>query len=238
MERMDYQLISESYQDLHTKILIEDLYREGKSEQEIINVLTEAGLMDRLKARWSAFNPFDKQNRENLKKAASGKIGELAQKGLKKAGELAGIDPDAITQSKAYDKAETAELISGREGESGMRSAKLKSILKSHRSDIKQIIQKTIDVKKETEEQFKTLFDQIKTDLKKLGVGLPKTSSLDSMLDDLSSNLPDSIGTSYTDSDSAADYVMQKITEYFNKMKTGKGKGLQKPNKLDYKKLG
>lgn len=237
MQKYDYQLISESYQDVHTKVMIHDLFVEGKSEKEIIEILTEAGMWDRVKARWSAFNPFDKENRENLKKVASGKIGKYAQKGLEKAGKMAGIDPSAIEDSDLHDKAWKAENISGSEGASGIRSKKLKSLLKTHIKDIEKITEETIETLKQKESEFRTLFDQIKEDLKKIGVGTTNISALDKELNRLALDLPRSIGTQHTSPDKLADYVVDKIVTFFNKMKTNKTTGLQKAHKLDYTKI-
>jgi hypothetical protein len=237
MQRKDFQLISESYQDVHAKILIHDLFLEGKSEEQIIEVLTEAGIWDRIKSRWSAFSPFDKENRENIRKVVGGKIGEYTQKGLKKAGELAGIDPQAIEDSKLYDKAWRAENISGSEGASAMRSKKLKSILQSHISDLEEITERTINTVKQTESEFRQLFDQIKDDLKKIGVGTSNIASLDKELNRLALDLPGSIGSQFTSPSKLADYVVDKIVSFFNKMKTNKKSGLQKAHKLDSTKI-
>jgi len=237
MQRIDYQLISESYQDVHTKIMIHDLFLEGKSEEKIIELLSEAGMWDRIKSRWSAFNPFEKENRENLRKVVGGKIGEYTQKGLKKAGELAGIDPQAIEDSKLYDKAWKAENIGGSEGASAMRSKKLKSLLQSHIRDLEDIAERTINTVKHTETEFRELFDQIKEDLKKIGIGTSNIASLDKELNRLALDLPGSIGSQFTSPGKLADYVVEKIVKFFNKMKTSKKTGLQKPHKLDSTKI-
>ena len=228
MQRLDYQLISESYQDVHTKILIHDLYLEGKTEEQMIEVLTEAGMWDRVKARWSAFNPFDKENRENLKKVVGGKVGEYAQKGLKKAGK---------EDSELYNKAWKADKIGGSEGASAIRSKKLKSLLRSHITDLEDITERTIETVKQTETEFRQLFDQIKEDLKKIGVGTSNIASLDKELNRLALDLPRAIGSEFTSPSKLADYVVDKIVTFFNKMKTNKKTGLQKKDKLDYTKI-
>lgn len=237
MARQDYQLLSEAYEEAKVKSFIVSLYEEGKTEKEIEAILTEAGLWDRFKSKVKAYNPFDKESRENLKKVGMGKFGGLAQKGLKKAGEKLGIDPDAIESSTAFKKAQEAEMIGGREGESAIRSSKLKNMLQYHLSDIEDIANKTIETKKETEEGFRKLFDQIKEDLKKLNIGKANIAKLDKDLNSLASSLPDSIGSQYTDPKMAADYVITKITDFFNKMKTAKGQGLQKAHRVDPTKL-
>lgn len=232
MRDTDTKLIFESYEDVRIKTIISKLVTEGKNESEVIQYLTEAGLWDRMKAKWNAYNPFDKESRENVTKVVKGKLGGLAQKGLKKAGEKLGIDPDAIEKSSAFKKSQEAELISGREGESAIRAAKLKEMLKSHVKDIEKIASKTISVKEQVRDGYMRLFDQIKEDLKKLNIGKSNIAKLDKKLNQLAIDLPDMIGTYYSDPNKVSNYVTNFVVDFFNQMKVGKNQGFQKAHKL------
>lgn len=257
MERNDLSLLSESYEDVKLKSFVLDLIAEGKTDAEIEQILSEAGLLSRLRSKWKEFS--GKGSLGNIGSSLAGKaarsvgdtVGDyvsrgagLAQKGLEKAGGALGIDPDAIKSSSAYSKLGSAgdttkskfDTLShkGYEAESSMRKDRFSSLVDAHQRDIESLFRDIVEQKTAIVQNLNDMIDQIVDDYSKIG-GLSRMSSLKETLHtSLIQKFLNRPLYALTDPTQLALDFSQEVKDFINKQKSSgeEGMGLRKASKL------
>ena len=148
---MAKNLLTEAYENVRLKNLIENLRNEGKTSEEIEAYLVEAGLWDRLKASGASAVQSVKGAGQTVKGLAKQGVANVAQKGvdaLSKYGGLAGQEAgkNMTTMVQGLKK-------SGEEQVKGVQdtaqAAKIDSIFQSHKKDINELMAAIVnDLKK------------------------------------------------------------------------------------------
>jgi hypothetical protein len=257
MERNDLSLLTESYEEVKFKSIILGLVEEGKTREEIEQILAEAGILSRLKGKWDEYT-----GKGSLGKIGSSLIGKgaraigdkagslvdkgstLARRGLDKVGSTLGIDPEAIQSSSAYQKLgslgdkvqqKTHELSDkGYEAESSMRGDRFSSLVDSHQRDIEALFRDVVEQKTSIVSHLNDMIDQIVDDYSKIG-GLSRISQLK---ETLHSNLMQKFLSrplyALTDPKQLAIDFADDVKEFINKQKTSgsESMGLRKAHKL------
>lgn len=198
MRRKEFELLQESYEETKVKNYIDRLYSEGYSQEQIEEILSEAGMLSRGLAHVKGlFNKDSLKNAGNYLKGklASSPIGqktaeyaekgsELLQKGMKKGLQSIGLDKKAIEKSSAYkglgglgkkvkDKIEGA-VQKGYEAESSVRAKKLESLLDIHQKDLEEVHSAISNFTQDFREKLSVFLESIIEDYEKIG-GLSKT---------------------------------------------------------------
>lgn len=257
MERKDLSFLSESYEEVKLKSIVLNLIEEGKTKEEIEQILSEAGLLSRLKGKWDEYTG----------KGALGKIGsslvgkgaraigdtagqfvdkgsDLARRGLDKFGNVLGIDPNAMQSSSAYKKLgslgsdiqqKTHELSDkGYEAESSMRADRFSSLVDTHQRDIEELFKNVVEQKTAIVTDLNEMLDQIVDDYSRIG-GLSRISQLK---ETLQSNLMQKFLSrplyALTDPKQLALDFANDVKDFINKQKVSgsESMGLRKAHKL------
>ena len=228
MERSDLSLLTESYEAVKFQNYVNELFLEGKSEQEIVDILTEAGLWDRMKSRWGAYSPFEKENRERMATSLKGSAARLGKKGLEKIGDVTDTD---MAGGGMYQKLHAADEA-GRSAESQSRGKTYSALVNKHAHDIESILEDSIQQRKVIMDQLNDIIDQIVDDYAKIG-GVSNTSALKHQLRTTVENLYFRLGT-MNDAGHNTDIMVNNIIEHINKQKVhgAGGAGLRKADKL------
>jgi len=257
MERNDLSLLSESYEDVKFRNIILKLVEEGKTEEEIEQILAEAGILSRLRSKFKEYT--GKGALGNIGSSLAGKaaraVGDkaseyaekgssLAKRGLEKAGGALGIDPEAIKSSSAYEKlGSVGDKVSQKMGElsdkghgaeSAMRHDRFSSLVDAHQRDIEALFRDVVHQKTSIVTHLNEMIDQIVDDYSKIG-GLSRISQLK---ETLHSNLMQKFLNrplyALTDPKQLADDFANDVKEFINKQKSSgqEGLGLRKAHKL------
>lgn len=228
MNRSDITLLSESYQEVKLKNYISQLFEEGNSEKQIVTILTEAGLWDRVKSRWGAYSPFEKENRENIASSLKGGAARLAKKGLEKFGDVTDTD---YTKDNVYKKLHDIS-DSGHESESAIRSKKYASLVQRHKQDINDVFTNTIKSNESNLREIDLIVDNIVNDYERMG-GIPDIKGMREHLRKLANHLYYKM-IHVSDAEYSSNVLVDKLVEYINKQKTHgeKALGLRKAHKL------
>jgi hypothetical protein len=261
MNRKEFELLQESYEDMNIKNYINGLYEEGYSEDEITNLLTEAGILSRGLAHLKGL--FNKNTAKNAGQYVTGKLagsslGQKAsefaqkgagalQKGLVKGGKALGISDRAMKNSGAYkglgqaaknvDTAIGSAVQKGYDAESNVRSQKLASLVDSHVKDVTELFNGIVQQKTEVLTNIRSLIDQIMDDYQKIG-GLKDTRVASTLKPTIEQNIVQKFLSrplsALTDPKQLAADFRKDIIGYINKEKgSGKeGLGLRSADKL------
>jgi hypothetical protein len=229
MQRTDLTNLVESYLDVKDKNYVTELFLEGKTEEEIIHTLIEAGMWDRVKSKWGAYNPFDSQNRENISKSIKGSAARLGKKGLEKLGDLTNTD---VSKDQLYQKMHDVSE-KGYGAESAMRGKKLSALVSSHKDDFYKVISTAINSSKSSLDSLNQIVDKVMQDYSKIG-GLTNTAKLSQELKDTVSKLYWRLAGLH-DADYSTNAIIEKILKFINQQKSHseKGQGLRKADKLN-----
>jgi len=260
MASNDLTLIAESYQEVKIKSYMNRLVEEGKSNEEIKEILIQEGLWDQGKAAWAGLNP------KNIGKSLKGKLGQLGQKAansnfvqgasklaqnvagagqkaVQKAGfkgsaldkGLGGVKKFAKNAPKDLSKSLDSSVQKGKTAESSMRAEKFKSIVSSHKRHIFDLFNKSIAAKTQTMEGLNDLVDEMMTDYKNIG-GISNVQGLESTIkQNVVQKIMQMPYLNFTNPQGMADMFVQEILNHINnKVKTnaGTGTGLEKSHKL------
>jgi hypothetical protein len=260
MERNDLTLIAESYQDVKLNSYINRLIEEGKTEEEIKDILVQEGLWDQAKAKWAGFDP------KKIGTSLKGKLGQLGQKALdsnvvqgasKFAQKAAGAGQKAVQKAgfkgSALDKglggvkkfaknapvdarkALDPSVQKGKTAESSMRAEKFKSIVSSHKRHIFDLFNKSVAAKTQTMEGLNELVDEMMNDYKNVG-GVTNIQGLEQNIkNDVVQKIMQMPYLNFTNPQGMADMFVKEILNHINnKVKTnaGAGTGLEKAHKL------
>jgi hypothetical protein len=221
MAKKEFELLQESYEEVKIQKYIDDLISEGKSEKEIEQILSEAGLLTRLKGKFQEYG--GRGGWENLKSSLQGK----AARGLAKTREFFGQDVE--------DPEYTETGMEARRAESEMRGRRLESIVSDHRRDLEKLIGKMEKTKEDFIYNANTLAKEIAKDYFKTG-GLSK-NSVNKMKVSIQETIIDLFKSTFYDERSPHDIsrdLMNQIIEIINKEKTDskKGMGLRASDKI------
>lgn len=104
MKFNDEQLLVETYKMMHLREYIDHLEAQGKSLEEVKEILIKEGLWDSVKAGFKTLNPFGQSKEADLarrkyKRMAYGGLAKMAHKGIKKGAEALekhGVDVKAV----------------------------------------------------------------------------------------------------------------------------------------------
>lgn len=260
MERNDLTLIAESYEDVKLNSYINSLIQEGKSEEEIKQILVQEGLWDQAKAKWAGFDP------KKIGTSLKGKLGQMGQNALdsnivqgasKFAQKAAGAGQKAVQKAgfkgSALDKglggvkkfaknapvdarkALDPSVQKGKTAESSMRAEKFKSIVSSHKRHIFDLFKKSVDAKTQTMEGLNNLVDEMMGDYKGVG-GISNVQGLeDTIKNQVVQKIMQMPYLNFTNPQGMADMFVKEILNHINnKVKTsaGAGTGLEKAHKL------
>lgn len=260
MERNDLTLIAESYQDVKLNSYINFLIQEGKTKDEIQEILIQEGLWDQAKAKWAGFDP------KKIGTSLKGKLGQLGQKAVdsnivqgasKFAQKAAGAGQKAVQKAgfkgSALDKglgsvkkfAKNAPVDArkaldpavqkGKTAESSMRAEKFKSIVSSHKRHIFDLFEKSITAKTETMNGLNDLVDEMINDYKNIG-GITNILGLEqSIKNNVVQKIMQMPYLKFSNSQEMANMFVDEILNHINtKVKTnaGAGTGLEKAHKL------
>lgn len=260
MERNDLTLIAESYEDVKLNSYINSLIQEGKSEEEIKEILVQEGLWDQAKAKWAGFDP------KKIGTSLKGKLGQMGQSALdsnivqgasKFAQNAAGAGQKAVQKAgfkgSALDKglggvkkfaknapvdarkALDPSVQKGKTAESSMRAEKFKSIVSSHKRHIFDLFKKSVDAKTQTMEGLNNLVDEMMGDYKGVG-GISNVQGLeDTIKNQVVQKIMQMPYLNFTNPQGMADMFVKEILNHINnKVKTsaGAGTGLEKAHKL------
>ena len=257
MERNDLSLLSESYEDVKIKSIILSLVEEGKTQEEIEAILSEAGILSRLKGKWDEYTGKGSLGKIGSSlagkgaRAIGGKASEfidkgstLARRGLEKAGSALGVDPEAIKSSSAYQKVgslgdslrqKTHEISDkGYGAESSMRGDRFTSLVDSHQRDIEALFRDIVEQKTAIVTNLNEMIDQIVDDYSKIG-GLSRISQLK---ETLHTNLMQKFLSrpiyALTDPKQLATDFAEDVKDFINMQKSSgsEGMGLRKAHKL------
>ena len=257
MERNDLSLLTESYEDVKLKSFVLGLLEEGKSKQEIEEILSEAGMLSRLKGRWDEYT-----GKGSLGKIGSSLMGKgaraigdrasdyvsrgstLARRGLDKVGSTLGIDPETMKSSSAYQGLDSLgdrfdqkiHQVSdkGYEAESSMRADRFSSLVDSHQRDIENLFRDIVEQKTSIVSELNEMIDQIVDDYSRIG-GLSRISQLK---ETLHSNLMQKFLSrplyALTDPKQLAIDFAEDVKDFINKQKSSgsESMGLRKAHKL------
>lgn len=257
MERNDLSLLSESYEDVKFRNLILRLVEEGKTEEEIEQILLEAGILSRLRSKWHEYT--GKGALGNIGSSLVGKaaraVGDkaseyaekgstLARRGLEKAGSALGVDPEAIKSSSAYQKlgslGDTVQRKAGEisdrgyGAESSMRSDRFSSLVDAHQRDIEALFRDIVEQKTSIVSNLNEMIDQIVDDYSNIG-GLARISQLKETLhSSLMQKFLSRPLYALTDPKQLAVDFAHDVKEFINKQKSSgeEGMGLRKAHKL------
>ena len=259
MERNDLSLIAESYENVKIISYVNRLIEEGKSEEEIQEILIQEGLFDQAKAHFAGFD------RKKLGQSIKGKIGKLGkdvldsgfvrgasklaqgaaglgQKAVQNAGfkgsaldrGLGNVKKFAKNAPKDLSKVADSAHQKGKTAESSMRSEKFKSLVSSHRTHILDLFEKSVEAKTQTMEGLNDLVDEIMNDYKKIG-GI---SGIEKLENSIKTNVVQKIMQmpylNFTNPLGMTDMFVKEIIDHINKVKTnaGTGTGLEKAHKI------
>lgn len=262
MERNDLKLIAESYQDVKLNSYINELIQEGKTEEEIKNILIQEGLWDQAKAKWTGFDA------KKMGTSLKGKLGQFGQRALdsnivkgaskfaqkaasagQKAVQNAGFKGSALDKGlggvKKFAKnapvdarkALDPSIQKGKTAESSMRAEKFKSIISSHNKHIFDLFDKSVEAKTKTMEGLNELVDEMISDYKNIG-GVTNIAGLEqSIKKDVVQKIMQMPYLNFTNPQGMADMFVKQILNHINnKVKTnaGAGTGLEKAHKLQH----
>lgn len=261
MNRKEFELLQESYEDINIKNYINGLYEEGYSEDQITNLLTEAGILSRGLAHLKGL--FNKNTAKNAGQYVAGKLagsslGQKAseyaqkgagvlQKGLVKGGTALGISKRAMKNSGAYkglgkaaqnvDNAISSTVQKGYDAESNVRSQKLASLVDSHVQDVTKLFNGVVQQKTEVVNNIRSLIGQIVDDYQKIG-GLKDSRIASTLKPAIEQNVVQKFLSrplsGLTDPKQLAADFRKDVIDYINKEKgSGKeGLGLRSSDKL------
>jgi hypothetical protein len=107
MKFNDEQLLAETYKMIHLQEYVDSLEAQGKSLEEVKEILIKEGLWDSVKAGFKTLNPFGKSAeadvaKDRYKKMAGSGLAKLAHKGITKGAEALqkyGVDADAVKKN-------------------------------------------------------------------------------------------------------------------------------------------
>jgi hypothetical protein len=107
MKFNDEQLLVETYKMMHLREYIDHLEAQGKSLEEVKEILIKEGLWDSVKAGFKTLNPFGQSKeaqvaKDRYKKMAGSGLAKMADIGIKKGAEALqkyGVDADAVKKN-------------------------------------------------------------------------------------------------------------------------------------------
>jgi hypothetical protein len=260
MKRDDLTLIAESYEDVKLNSYIRTLIEEGKSEEEIKEILVQEGLWDQAKAKWAGLDAgkigaslkgklgrlgqqaLDSDFAQGVSKFAQ-KAAGAGQKAVKKAGFKGSFLDKGLGRVKKFaknapvdaSKALNPVVQKGKSAESSMRAEKFKSIVSSHKRNIVDLFDKSVVAKTQTMEGLNNLVDEMMKDYKGVG-GITNIQGLEnSIKKNVIQKIMQIPYLNFTNPQRMADMFVKEILTHINdKVKTnaGTGTGLEKAHKL------